>query len=323
MRLVTFAISTPLGKVQRIGALEEQNVIDLNLSYQGFLRAEGEERARELADVLVPPDVVTFIKGGWRCLDAAKQAVDYAMNKGATVSTGEKIIHNLAEIKLLPPLRPGKIFALSVNFADHVSEQVGISLPIPEFPVAFVKSSSAVIGPDDPIIYPKITEQLDYEIEVAAVIGKRGKDIPKEAWQDHVYGYTILNDISAREVQFKEMEKKMINIGKNLDTFTPVGPCIATADEVPDPNNLDMELRVNGQVRQKSNTKYMVYKFSDAIAYFSRDLTLEPGDMISSGTPSGVAVFRKPDPKPFYLKPGDVIEAYVEKIGVLRNSVLG
>jgi 2-keto-4-pentenoate hydratase/2-oxohepta-3-ene-1,7-dioic acid hydratase in catechol pathway len=189
--------------------------------------------------------------------------------------------------------------------------------------VAFLKAVTALVGPDEPIPYPRSTKELDYEIELAIVIGKKGKDIPKERAFEHVAGYAILNDLSARDIQGREMAKRLLLLGKSLDGLAPMGPYLVTQDEIKDPHGLAMELRVNEEPepRQKSSTGQMIFKIPDLIAYWSQ-MTLEPGDVISSGTPGGVAFFRQPDPQAWFLKPGDVVQARIEGLGVLRNRIL-
>jgi 2-keto-4-pentenoate hydratase/2-oxohepta-3-ene-1,7-dioic acid hydratase in catechol pathway len=189
--------------------------------------------------------------------------------------------------------------------------------------VAFLKAPSALIGPDELVPYPKSTKELDYEIELAIVIGKKGKDIPKEEAFEYIAGYTIFNDLSARDIQVREMEKRLLLLGKNLDALAPMGPYLVTRDEIKDPHVLAMELRVNEEPepRQKSTTGQMIFRIPELIAYWSQ-MTLEPGDIITSGTPGGVALFRQPDPQAWFLKPGDVVQAGIGGLGVLRNPII-
>jgi 2-keto-4-pentenoate hydratase/2-oxohepta-3-ene-1,7-dioic acid hydratase in catechol pathway len=226
-----------------------------------------------------------------------------------------------SKVSLRAPIpRPGKIIAMGLNFRDHAEEN---KVPIPEMPVGFLKASSCVVGPYDPVPYPQeSTKQLDYEIEMAIVIGKRGKNISREKAFDHVAGYMILNDLSARDIQHNEMQKRLVLLSKSLDGFGPMGPWLVTPEEIPDPHNLSMELRVNSESepRQKSSTHQLIYDIPDLIAYWSQ-MTLEPGDVITSGTPGGVAFFRQP-PEQWFLKPGDVVEARIERLGFIRNKIV-
>ena len=172
-----------------------------------------------------------------------------------------------------------------------------------------------------PILYPPRVKLLDYEVELAAVIGQRCKDVSKEDALDYVAGFSVFDDISARDIQFAEMKRGFCNLGKNFATFAPMGPYLVTPDQAGEPDNMKMELRVNGSTRQLSSTKMMVFKIRELIEFFS-SMTLEPGDVITSGTPSGVAIYRKPDKEPYLLRPGDVIESEIESLGRLKNTVV-
>jgi len=223
--------------------------------------------------------------------------------------------HVLSHVRLLPPVPvPPKIVCLGLNYRDHAEEA---HVPVPDRPVLFSKPSTAVVGPDDHIVYPKICSQLDYEVELAVVIGKKGKNISQAEAFSHIAGYTIFNDISARDIQFAD---KQWFRGKGFDTFAPTRPSLVLKDEVNDPHSLKMELRVNGEVRQRSTTANMVFRIPYLIAFISAAMTLQPGDIIATGTPAGVGFYAKPEKK--LLKPGDVIEAEIQALGVLRNKVI-
>ncbi|MFB6268390.1 MAG: fumarylacetoacetate hydrolase family protein [Halobacterium sp.] len=214
--------------------------------------------------------------------------------------------------KLAPVPSPGKIACVGLNYHDHAEEQ---DEPVPEKPMLFAKSSTAVTGPDAAIVHPEDVDQVDYEVELAVVVGRTAKDVDREDAADYVAGYTVLNDVSARDAQF---EDEQFFRGKSYDTFAPMGPELVTGDDV-DPNSLDVALRVNGDTKQASNTDQFIFDVYDVVAYLSRVMTLEPGDVISTGTPGGVGVFRDP---PDLLEPGDVVEAEIEGIGTLRNHVV-
>jgi 2-keto-4-pentenoate hydratase/2-oxohepta-3-ene-1,7-dioic acid hydratase in catechol pathway len=217
-------------------------------------------------------------------------------------------------VRLLAPiLRPGKFICVGLNYRDHAAE---IKLEIPKIPTIFSKFSNTVIGPDAPIVLPRNSSQPDYEAEFAFVIGKAGRHIPREAWQDHVFGFTIVNDVSARDFQMATSQWLM---GKTFDTFAPMGPHIVTADEIADPHTLDISLRVNGETLQSSNTRELIFKIPELVEFLSSVMTLEPGDIVSTGTPAGVGFARKP---PRYLKPGDEVVISVAGIGELRNPVV-
>ena len=226
---------------------------------------------------------------------------------------------SLDSVTVLPPIaHPTKIICMGGNFSDHLAEG---SSSLPPFPISFLKAPTSLVGHRAPVIYPRRVKLLDYEVELATVIGKECKDVPKKDALDYVAGFSVFNDISARDIQFAEMKRGFCNLGKNFDTFGPMGPCLVTPDQAGNPDNLGMELRVNGQTRQLSSTKKMVFKVRELVEFFS-SMTLEPGDIITSGTPSGVAIYRKPDKEPYLLRPGDGIEAKVENLGCLQNTVI-
>ena len=212
------------------------------------------------------------------------------------------------------PLRkPGKIVAIGLNYIDHASES---KMELPKQPLVFTKFNSSITGPFDPIIIPSsVTDQADYEVELAVIIGKRAKNVTKENALDYVFGYTIINDVSARDVQFDDGQWVR---GKSLDTFCPMGPYIITADDIPDPQHLELKCAVNNEVLQNASTKDMIFGVADLISILSRSFTFEPGDIISTGTPSGVGFIRKP---PIYLKNKDVMVTEVQHIGKLINEV--
>ena len=221
---------------------------------------------------------------------------------------------DMARIRLLAPIRhPPKIICIGLNYRDHAAET---NLPIPETPTVFAKFQTAVTGHRHPIVLPKNSAKPDYEAEFVVVIGKRGRHIPEEKWRDYVFGYSMLNDVSARDFQ---MATSQWTMGKTFDTFAPFGPAIVTADEVPDPHNLAISLTLNGEVLQDSNTGNMIFQTPRLIAFLSSVFTLEPGDIISTGTPAGVGFARKP---PRWLKPGDEVTVRVEGLGELTNPVV-
>src|SRR5215468_9309151 len=234
--------------------------------------------------------------------------------------TGE--VFELDDVQLRAPIVPKKFFHTAGNFREHEKESrtVGWSHEIAPW-IVFFQNVDAIIGPDEPVVYPEhLTEELDYELELAVVIGKAGTWFSPEEAADYIAGYVIFNDITARDIQRQEMRSGVFSFCKAIDTFCPLGPHIVTADEIPDPNNLAMELRVNGQVRQKSHSSKMSVTVPEIIAHYS-PMGYSAGDVISTGTVSGVAAFSD-DPKSLYLKPGDMVECEIEKIGVLRNPVV-
>lgn len=219
-------------------------------------------------------------------------------------------------VKFLPPIPdPRKIICLGLNYRDHAEES---GAPIPKEPVLFSKYATALIGHGDAIVLPPVSQEVDYEAELVIVVGKRGRPATAEAAREYIAGYTIGHDVSARDWQLKKDQKQWM-AGKTFDTFAPTGPNLVTADEVADPHNLAIKLRLNGQTMQDSNTRQMIFPIPEVLAYLAKVLTLEPGDLIFTGTPPGVGFAKKP---PLFLKAGDVCEVEIEGLGVLRNSVV-
>jgi 2-keto-4-pentenoate hydratase/2-oxohepta-3-ene-1,7-dioic acid hydratase in catechol pathway len=220
----------------------------------------------------------------------------------------------LASVRLLAPVpRPPKLICIGLNYRDHAAEA---HQEIPKVPTIFAKFSNVVIGPGDAIVLPKISRKPDYEAEFMFVIGTGGRNIAAENWQQHVFGYTVFNDVSARDFQ---MATSQWMIGKTFDTFAPMGPYLVTADEISDPHALDISLRIGSEVLQHSNTRELIFKIPELVAYLSSVVTLEPGDVIATGTPAGVGFARKP---PRYLQPGEEVIVSIEGIGELRNPVI-
>lgn len=217
----------------------------------------------------------------------------------------------------LPPItRPGKVICIGLNYRDHAEES---GLPIPTEPVVFNKFSQCVVGPESPVVLPAVATQVDYEAELVLIVGKRGKNISrKDAWS-YIAGYTIGNDVSARDWQIGRPGGQWL-LGKTPDTFAPLGPWLVTADEVGDARGLRIQLRLNGRTMQDSTTKELIFGMDEILAHLSQLTTLEPGDVIFTGTPPGVGMARKP---PVFLQPGDVMEVEIEGFGVLRNPVVG
>src|SRR5712692_7147410 len=249
----------------------------------------------------------------------ANQTVEAAKKQTDDSETSPMGVFNLDKVTVLPPIAsPTKIICMGGNFSDHLQEG---STSLPPFPIAFLKPPTSLVGHRASVFYPRRVKPLDYEVELAAVIGKKCKDVSRKNALDHVAGFSVFNDISARDIQFAEMKRGFCNLGKNFASFAPMGPFLVTLDQAGNPDNLGMELRVNGQTRQFSSTKNMVFKIRQLVEFFS-SMTLEPGDIITSGTPSGVAIYRKPDKTPFLLQPGDMIESKIENLGRLQNTVV-
>jgi 2-keto-4-pentenoate hydratase/2-oxohepta-3-ene-1,7-dioic acid hydratase in catechol pathway len=263
-------------------------------------------------------DMIEFLKLGKVGVEIARQVVGLVESKASDKTRGKAErgdpLHDLKDISLHAPVpNPRKIVCLGLNYSDHAKEA---GKPQPKEPILFSKPVTAIADPEQRIVYPKISKQLDYEVELALVIGRGGKDIPVHEAFDHVAGYTVFNDVSARDIQFGDGQWFR---GKSFDTFAPMGPCLVLKEQIPDPNNLRLGTRVNGETRQNGTTANMIFKVPYLVAFISQVLTLEPGDIIATGTPAGVGIFAKPEPR--LLKPGDTVEAWIENIGVLKNMV--
>jgi len=230
--------------------------------------------------------------------------------------------HALEDVRLRAPIVPKKFFHTAGNFREHEEESKNVNWSHEIAPwIVFFQNVDAIVGPDEPVVYPEhLTEELDYELELAVVIRKPGKWFSPEEAADYIGGYVIFNDITARDIQRREMRSGVFSFCKGIDTFCPLGPWIVTPDEIPDPHDLAMELRVNGEPRQSSHSRNMSVTIPEILSHYSA-LGYSAGDVVSTGTVSGVAGFSD-DPASLYLKPGDVMEAEIERIGVLRNPVV-
>jgi 2-keto-4-pentenoate hydratase/2-oxohepta-3-ene-1,7-dioic acid hydratase in catechol pathway len=281
MKLVTFTSATATTPTP--GALVNENEI-VDLSSLGY------------------PTLLSLIEAGPPALVGA----------AAALTTHPRL--PLSEVKLLAPIqRPPRVFGIGLNYLRHAVES---NMAVPNFPVVFLKLSSSVIGPDAAIILPKLSTQPDYEAEFAFVIGKPGYQITEACAMEYVLGYTIVNDVSARDIQ---LSTSQWNLGKSFPTFTPIGPSITTSDEVPDPHNLNISLTINGETLQNSNTSDLIFKIPALIAYISSITPLEAGDIVSTGTPEGVGLGRTPKR---WLKPGEEVIVTIEKLGSLRNPTV-
>src|SRR5689334_4529087 len=323
MKLVTFENAA---KQSRIGAVAPDNlIVDLHIASAMYLRdVEHASAFYRLADALVPPDMRALFRGGDQSLKAARQALEHAILLGPKTlgPRGETVFYKFDDVKLKAPIVPKKFFHTAGNFREHHEEatKAGFSHPVMPW-IVFFQNVDAIIGHDENVIYPEhLTQELDYELELAVVLKKGGKRFAPEEASDYIGGYVIFNDITARDIQRREMKSGVFSFCKGIDTFCPLGPHIVTADEVPDPHNLAMELRVNGESRQRSHSGKMSVKIPEILSHYS-PMGYSAGDVVSTGTVSGVAAFSG-DPKAWYLKAGDVMECEIEKIGILRNRVI-
>ena len=243
----------------------------------------------------------------------AKEIASLLDGSQSRSGSGETVGYSLDSIEFLPAVNPTKILAIGRNYADHAAEG---GADLPKAPLLFNKLPNTLNAHNAPIVLPSISEKVDYEAELAVVIGQTAKRVSEAAALDHIFGYSLIDDVSARDLQFGDGQWTR---GKSLDTFAPLGPFITTRDEIEDVQALKIEGVLNGQVMQSSNTSKMIFKVAYLVSYLSQGITLEPGDVIATGTPDGVGIFRKP---PVLLKDGDVFEVKIEKLGTLRNPVV-
>lgn len=259
-----------------------------------------EDRVVSLEDAGFP-DLLSVLQGG---VEALKKVGTFAASAAAGIP--------LASVKFCAPIpNPPKILCMGLNYRDHAKEA---HLEIPQYPVIFAKYSNTVIGSGDHIVLPKNSQKPDYEAEFGFVIGKRARHIKAGDWREYVFGYMNCNDVSARDVQTAVSQWTM---GKNFDTFAPMGPYLVSADEIADPHNLNITLTLNGETVQSSNTRELIFKIPETVEFLSSVMTLEPGDVVFTGTPAGVGFSHKP---PKWLKPGDEVVVRVEGLGELRNT---
>ena len=281
MKLATF---THAGAT-RIGVVDGDEIVDLSVA------------APDL-----PREMIAFLEAGAGAMEAARAAV----GEGARIA--------LADVKLEAPIaRPPKFLAVGLNYADHVAES---GMETPEHPTIFNKQSTCVTGPTDPVHVPKASHVLDYEGELGIVIGRRGRHVSRDDAADYIAGYVVVDDVTVRDWQFRTPTWTM---GKSFDTHGPIGPWIVTTDEIRDPHQLDLRTFVNGELRQESNTKQLIFDCFFLVEYFSTAFTLEPGDIIATGTPGGVGILNKP---PQILKAGDVVRVEIEGIGEIENPII-
>ena len=337
MKLVTFKVHTE----ERLGAYIGDLIVDLNSACALYLKEmEHRESAARWASALIPPCMKGFLLGGRESLEAVEKTLDFIRTKdrNAVGLDGERIFLSNKEARLCAPIpRPGKIYCLAVNDYGHATEAIKDpeerrkeiarlkSLKI-DIPMVFQKQPALVCGPGDPIIKPRASNKVDYECELALIIGTRGKYITKEEAYRYIAGYTILIDVSFRDQEFPNdvpwrMYEKNINWtkGKGMDNAAPMGPCLVTRDSIPDPYSPPLKLitRVNGQVRQNGDLSEMIIRIPRLIEYLSNGTTLEPGDVISTGTVWGTARCWNG-----YLKANDIVECEIQPIGILRHKVV-
>jgi len=297
MKLVRFSVN---GQQPRLGSLDNDRILDLQSSLAATLAKKGVTRGHEIAAALVPQSARAFLEGG-----AASQEAVASITEWVSVPRRSARLH-------APIADPGKFICIGLNYRDHAEEA---GQPIPKEPPIFPKWDNTILDPGEPILRPRGSKQLDWEVELGVVIGRTARHVPRERALDYVWGYTIINDVSARDFQFITSQWAA---GKIADTFAPVGPYIADRSEVPDPHVLDLKLWVNGNLMQTGNTKTFIFDVRYLVSYLSGIITLSPGDLIATGTPPGVGFARKP---PVFLQPGDVCKLEITSLGVLENPV--
>jgi len=315
MRLVTFRYDG----AESVGALVDGRVVHLPRAYASYLDFQGIPAPYLLAAAQLPGEMLQFLAAGERALEAAQRAVDFARPQLSSSDPprgprGERLLFPMSDVVLLAPIpRPGKLLCIGLNYRDHAAE---IGMKLPERPILFSKFATCVVGPGAPIVLPTISDRVDYEAELAVVIGKTARGVAVGSALEYVAGYTVMNDVSARDIQMGDGQWVR---GKSLDTFAPMGPALVTKDEVADPGNLNISLRLNGRIMQSSNTSNLVFDIPQLIAFLSEGITLEPGDVIATGTPAGVGTSHSPQ---VFLRPGDNVAVEVEGVGVLENPVV-
>jgi len=302
MRLVSFRRDGETG----LGAELDGTVVDLTRASAALLADRGEAEPDPKAAASLPPDMLSFLEAGEGAMAAAREALEFASGRPELATPA-------AAIELLPPVpRPPKIVCVARNYREHAAEA---NVQVLEYPNIFIRFANSLIPHGAPILVPKVTKEVDWEAELAVIIGRSGKHVASDDALDYVAGYSAFNDVSMRDWQLRVPQ---FGAGKNFDASGPFGPALVTRDEVPDPQALGLGLSINGEEMQSANTAQMIFSVADLIEFVSQFATLEPGDVIATGTPAGVGFVRKP---PRFLEPGDVVRIEIERVGVLENPV--
>jgi acylpyruvate hydrolase len=296
-----------------LGALANDRVVDLLQARRAALRHDRGSGETADTDLPVPTDLLGLLKGGEQSMAAAKHAMRVVEEQGENVHVGG-MSFSLSEVTIVAPIpRPGKIVCVGLNYRSHLAE---IGERAPEYPILFHKVATSIVGFGQPIVLPRVSRQIDYEGELAVVIGRRGKYIPEANALSYVAGYTCANDISAHDLEFRTSQW---DSGKMLDTFCPLGPALVTRDDLSNPGSLCLKTMLNGQIVQEACTSDMVFPIPFLISYISSLATLEPGDLILTGTPAGIGCNQNPQR---FLQAGDRISVQIEGIGTLFNPVV-
>jgi len=324
MKIATFQVKTPVGPLTRVGAVEDEGLIDLNAACAARLEADGRTgRPSEIADAIVPSSIIPFLTGGKLTREKADASLAFTKECMPEIGPrGEQILYRKADVKLLAPVPEPNSIRDTLSFEGHMKNfERRTGKPTPprwyEVPIYYKGNRRSVTGPDETIEWPSYTEKLDYELEFGVVIGQQGRDIPVNKAGSYIAGYTIFNDISARDVIPEEVST---NLGpakaKDMETGNVIGPWLVTADSL-DASSLDMEARINGEVWSSGNSSDMYHSFPEIISYISQSETLYPGDFIGSGTVANGCG----DELDRWIQPGDTVELEVEGIGVLKNVI--
>lgn len=326
MKLVSFRVRTPVGNFVRVGARHGETIIDLNMAQVRWLADQQEAQPYRLANAVVPSSMLALLEGGASAMTAARRAFDHAIRLGKDVRgpEGETIVYSpgTSDIRLVAPLPNPPSLRDFIAFEAHIaatSKKRGQAIP-PEWykaPVYYKGNHRTIIGPEENLPWPLNTTKLDYELELACIIGRKGRDISEQEAPAYIAGYTIMNDFSARDIQFEEMACRL-GPAKGKDFATAIGPCLVTPEEIPDLNELTMIARVNGTAWSKGRFGTIRWSFSQMIAHVSRGETIYPGDIFGSGTVGGGCGLEMDR----YLSPGDVVELEIEPIGVLRTTIM-
>jgi 2-keto-4-pentenoate hydratase/2-oxohepta-3-ene-1,7-dioic acid hydratase in catechol pathway len=323
LKLCTFEIDTHLGRHRRLGGVVPGGIIDLNFTCAARFAAQGEVQPQKIADVLLPGDMRAFLEAGPSAMATARETIAFREESGVRQGpNGETLVYEPVQVKLLAPLPNPASVRDFYAFEAHVKkgfEKRGEPMPAEwyQIPVYYKSGHHNIIGTDQDVKWPSFTQKFDYELELAAIIGKKGSNIPADRAVEYVAGFCVMNDFSARDIQRQEM-KVRLGPAKGKDWCTALGPYLVTPDEIEDPYNLHMTARINGELWSEGNSNSMYWKFEQMIEFLSKDDTICPGDVIGSGTVGtgcGLELDR-------WLKRGDVMELEIEKIGVLRNRVV-
>lgn len=322
MKLCTFEVPTQVGRRRRLGAVTASGILDLNFACARLLSEKGEPRPSKLACVVLPDNILEFLEEGCTAARYAAETIESVAHAPVEGLDGERILYDPKEVRLLAPVPDPPSLRDFFAFEDHVKagfERRGEPMPAEwyEIPVYYKGGHQSIAGPDQDVLWPSFTEKFDYELELAIVIGKQGRNIKAERAHEYIAGYTVMNDFSARDIQRREM-KVRLGPAKGKDWCTALGPWLVTPDEIGDPYNLRMTARVNGDLWSEGNSGTMYWKFEQMIEFLTRDDAIHPGDVIGSGTVGGGCGLELDR----WVKPGDLIELEIENLGVLRNRVI-